>query len=61
VVIVRGWDNPARVILDGEILAPGKSFRVGSVQRLDSVDLLIWMEMESQRPTRIEIDPIPNE
>ena len=58
VVIVRGWDTRARVIVDGKTLVPGESFRIGSVQRLDSVDLVIWMEMESHQPTRIEIDPV---
>ena len=57
VVIVRGWDTRARVIVDGKAMVPGESFRIGSVQRLDSVDLIIWMEMESHQPTRIEIDP----
>ena len=50
-LIVRQWSGGARVLIDGK---PGG--RIGQIARLEGADLVIWLELQSVRAVRIQID-----
>jgi len=51
-LIVRNWNGGARVLVNGK---PGG--RTGQVFRMEGTDLVVWIELESTRPVRIQIEP----
>ena len=58
--VVRDWGD-ADVILriDGKEIERGKSFRFGHNRRLAGSDLVVWIELESTRPARLLLEPVP--
>ena len=50
-LIVRNWNGAARVLVNGK-----PAGRMGQVQRLDGSDLVVWLELESIQPVRIQIE-----
>jgi hypothetical protein len=56
-LVIRGWSSGARVTLDGNEIFRGKRLRIGHERHLDSDDLVIWLELESTKLTRVEILP----
>ena len=51
-LIVRNWNGDARVLVNG--VSTG---RIGRVYRLEGTDLVVWIEVESTQPVRIQIEP----
>lgn len=57
-VVIRNWgDAEARLKLDGKPVAWGKDARVGHVPRLEGTDLVVWLERQADKPTRVELSP----
>jgi hypothetical protein len=50
--VVRGWSGRARVLVNGK-----PAGRTGTIERLEGSDLIVWIELESVQPVRIEIEP----
>jgi hypothetical protein len=56
VFIVKGWgDRPATLKFDGSEVPPGRTCRCGYRRSLSSTDLVVWLEMKSVVPCRIEL------
>jgi hypothetical protein len=55
-IVVRNWgDVRARLSIDGKPVAWDRSFRTALVHRLDSTELLIWIEKRSIAPVQLTI------
>jgi hypothetical protein len=55
-ILIRNWgDGEARMSIDGKPVARGKAFRAALVHRLDSTELLIWIEKQSTSPVQVTI------
>jgi hypothetical protein len=56
-IVVKNWgSHQARLVINGQPVAEGKAFRVGHRRRLEGVDLIAWIKIESQKPVTISID-----
>lgn len=56
--IVRNWGNrPVRVAIDGRKLAAGTAARMGLRRTLDSIDLIVWTDIEATRPVVVALSP----
>ena len=57
-IVVKGWgEGDAQLRIDGKRSAWGKSLRVGYIHRLDSTDLVVWIEKNSVKPLHLELVP----
>ncbi len=55
-ILIQSWgERGVHVFVDGRPIEPGKSLRVAHIPRIDSTDLLIWMETSSTKPVQIEV------
>jgi hypothetical protein len=55
-IIVRNWGNKeAEISINGRRIPKGKNFRLGIVSRPGGDDLVIWMRLDSEKPTEISI------
>jgi hypothetical protein len=53
--VIRNWgDAEPKVRIDGKLVARGPDFRYGFVPTVEGSDLVVWLKMESPRPTRLE-------
>ena len=52
VLIVRDWNSGARVLVNGK-----PAGKLGQVPHLEGTDLVVWIELESMQPVRIQIEP----
>jgi Concanavalin A-like lectin/glucanases superfamily len=56
--VIKDWgDGGAQLKIDGRSTALGKTFRLGHIRRLESTDLVIWLQKESTVPFNIELTP----
>jgi len=56
--IVKDWDEPGvELKMDGKTIEQGKTFRVGLEQTPTGKDLIIWLRMKTNEPTRFSIAP----
>ncbi len=59
-LVIHNWGGSgARLRIDGQVVAWGKTARMGYVHHLDGTDLVLWMEKQSSVPTRVELLPTP--
>ena len=55
-IIVRNWGKKeAEISINGRRIPKGKNFRLGIVSRPGGDDLVIWMRLDSEKPTEISI------
>jgi hypothetical protein len=55
-IIVRNWGKQhAKIRINGQNIAEGKNFRQGIVSNPDSDDLIIWLRLDSEKPTEVSI------
>jgi len=55
--VVSGWDGrPVKVSLNGREAVAGKDFRVGSVAKASSADLVLWLDRQATDPLEISIE-----
>jgi hypothetical protein len=53
--VVKNWgDAQPKLSIDGKAVARGANFRYGFVSHLEGSDLVVWLAMESTKPTRVE-------
>jgi Concanavalin A-like lectin/glucanases superfamily len=54
--VIKNWGNvDPRLRIDGKLVARGPDFRYGFVPTLEGSDLIVWLRMESTKPTNVEI------
>ena len=56
-LLIRNWDANARIRINGEPASQAGQVRLGHVNRLSGTDLVIWIELRSIIPVRIELEP----
>jgi hypothetical protein len=55
-ILIRNWgDVTARMAIDGKPVAWGKAFRAELIHRLNSTELVIWIENQSTSPVQVTI------
>jgi hypothetical protein len=55
-IVIKNWGGAQPSLkLDGKAVSWGPDFRFGRVNTLESVDLVVWMNIESTKPSSIEI------
>ena len=55
-IIVRNWGKQhAKIRINWQNIAEGKNFRQGIVSNPDSDDLIIWLRLDSEKPTEVSI------
>ena len=58
-LIIENWgDDGARLTINGKRVDPGREFRTGHRNRLEGVDLIVWIKIESFEPLRIKLERI---
>ncbi len=54
--VIKNWgDAEPKLSIDGKPVARGGNFRYGFVPHLEGSDLIVWLAMESAKPTNFEI------
>jgi hypothetical protein len=54
--VVKNWgDAEPKLSIDGKPVARGANFRYGFVSHLEGSDLVVWLAMESTKPTNLEL------
>lgn len=54
--VVKNWGRSGvKLAIDGKAVPRGTRFRYGLVPRLEGTDLVAWVEMESDKPVKVEI------
>jgi hypothetical protein len=57
-IVIKDWGNGgAQLKIDGKSVAKGKTFRLGHIRRLESTDLVIWIQEQSTALFNIELTP----
>jgi hypothetical protein len=53
--VIKNWgDAEPKLSIDGKPVVRGSNFRYGFVPHLEGTDLVVWLAMESTKPTRVE-------
>ena len=52
-LVIRNWNGGARVLVNGK-----PAGRIGQVRRLEGSDLVVWIELQSTEPVRIELEEV---
>src|SRR5215467_961645 len=53
--VIKNWGaSEPRLRIDGKPVARGSAFRYGFVPTLEGSDLVVWLQMDSVKPTRLE-------
>jgi len=53
--VIRNWgDADLKFRIDRKLVARGADFRYGFVPTLEGRDLVVWLKLDSERPTRLE-------
>ncbi|HUT30485.1 MAG TPA: LamG-like jellyroll fold domain-containing protein [Sedimentisphaerales bacterium] len=56
--VVKGWGQAGAALkINGKTIKPGKSFRSGYSRTLESSDLVVWIDKESDKPITISLSP----
>lgn len=54
--VIKNWgDAEPKLSIDGKPVARGANFRYGFVSHLEGADLIVWLAMQSTKPTNFEI------
>jgi hypothetical protein len=55
-IIVENWgDGAPRLRLDGKLVPWNQKYRYGNVYTLQGTNLIVWIELQSNRPTTIDL------
>jgi hypothetical protein len=55
--VIKKWgDHKALLTLNDQAVPEGKEFRVGYRRRLEGVDLIVWIRIESAKPVKVSFD-----
>jgi hypothetical protein len=53
--VIKNWgDAEPKLSIDGKPVARGANFRYGFVSHLEGNDLIVWLGLESTKPTKVE-------
>jgi hypothetical protein len=56
-IVIKNWgESNVRLTLDGQPVTEGKAFRIGYRRRLEGVDLIAWIKIESLDPLKVSIE-----
>lgn len=56
--VVKNWgDRAVQVEVNGKKMPQGKTCRVGQIRRINQYDLVLWLELESERPLNVSLTP----
>jgi hypothetical protein len=57
--VLKDWGKKkVQVKVDGKIIAPGKSFRIGYETTPSGTDLVLWFKMKSDKHVKFSINPV---
>jgi Concanavalin A-like lectin/glucanases superfamily len=57
--MVKNWGRSGVTLaIDGKLVPRGTRFRYGLVPHLEGTDLIAWVEMESDKPVRVELNQL---
>jgi len=55
-IVIKNWgESKALLELNDQPVSEGKAFRVGYRRRLEGVDLIAWIKIESRKPINVSI------
>ena len=55
-IVIKNWcEEDARLTINGNPVVQGKDFRLGHVEHLEGVDLVVWVQRESSEPLSVEV------
>jgi len=55
--VIKNWgDHKALLKVNGKAISQGKAFRVGHIRRINQYDLVVWLELESNRKVEISME-----
>lgn len=55
-LVIRNWgEHGARLTLNGQAIAKGKTFRVGHHRCIEGTDLIAWIKIESLKPVKVSL------
>ena len=58
-IVIKDWgEGGVQLKIDGKSVAWGKAFRLGYIRRLESTDLVIWIQRQSTTLFNIELTPM---
>jgi hypothetical protein len=53
--VIRNWgETTPKLLINGKQVARGSELRYGMVRTMNGTDLVVWLKLESERPTRLE-------
>ena len=54
--VIKNWgEAKPRLLVDGKPLPQGSAFRYGLAPSLEGNDLVIWLQMQTETPTKLEL------
>jgi hypothetical protein len=57
-LVIENWGEAgAKLSVDGKAVARGRLYRYGHRHTLSGTDLLVWIELSSDRPVRVALEP----
>ena len=57
--IVENWgSSAAELSIGGRAIERGKAFRFGHRHRLEGIDLVVWLRVESAKPLQVSLAPV---
>jgi hypothetical protein len=57
-IVIQNWgDAVPQLKIDGKAVSWNSKYRYGKVDTLEGTNLILWMELQSQKPTSIDVIP----
>jgi len=57
--VVKNWgEDGVSLKINGAEIKRGKDFRFGHRHRLEGIDLVVWIKIESTKPVEIQLSPV---
>ncbi len=57
--VVKNWGKKdAKLLIDGKEIPRGKDFRLGHRQTIDGTNLIVWLKLERNQPTKISLHAV---
>lgn len=54
--VIHNWGESApKLLLNGKSVTRGPEFRYGMLRTMDGTDLVVWLKLESERPTQLQL------
>jgi hypothetical protein len=55
-LVIKNWgEGSATLLLNDLPVEPGKAFQTGHIRRLDSTDLVVWIELDAEKAVTLEL------